>query len=112
MEIKELRITTGLSQAEFSKKFGIPVSTIKNWEQGQRKPPKYLVSMMQQLLKYEAAVQPGDDPDNVYVQPVCCPICGNTVIFGAMNEINGTMCCDNCYEMLDDETTDYAALDD
>ena len=38
-KIKELRKKTGLSQSKFSAKFGIPVRTLQQWEQGISAPP-------------------------------------------------------------------------
>lgn len=32
--IKEIRQTTGLSQKVFAEMCGIPISTLRNWEQG------------------------------------------------------------------------------
>ena len=32
MEVKELRIQTGLSQSKFAKMFDVPVATLKDWE--------------------------------------------------------------------------------
>lgn len=37
-EIKEGRERMGLSQFAFSVKYGIPVNTLRAWEQGQRTP--------------------------------------------------------------------------
>lgn len=53
MLIKELRKITGLSQAEFAKKFHIPVGTLAHWEQGIRKPPEYVVYMMAKIVYIE-----------------------------------------------------------
>ena len=36
--VHALRETYGLSQSEFSKKFGIPLSTLQKWEQGSNLP--------------------------------------------------------------------------
>jgi putative transcriptional regulator len=33
-----IRRTTGLSQAAFARRIGVPVATIRNWEQGRRSP--------------------------------------------------------------------------
>ena len=33
MEVRELRLQTGLSQSKFAKMFDVPVSTLKDWEQ-------------------------------------------------------------------------------
>ena len=37
-DVKKIRKKTGLSQEDFSRVFGIPLATLKNWEQGRRKP--------------------------------------------------------------------------
>ena len=46
MNIKELRIKTGLSQKEFSEKYFIPKRTIQDWESGVRKPSKYVMDLL------------------------------------------------------------------
>ena len=51
--IKELRKKTGLSQSKFSAKFGIPVRTLQQWEQGISAPPEYLVRMMAYIMMLE-----------------------------------------------------------
>ena len=51
--IKELRKKTGLSQSKFSAKFGIPVRTLQQWEQGISAPPEYLVRMMAYIMLLE-----------------------------------------------------------
>lgn len=53
MLIKELRKITGLTQAEFAKKFHIPAGTLAHWEQGIRKPPEYVVYMMAKIVYME-----------------------------------------------------------
>jgi DNA-binding XRE family transcriptional regulator len=52
-KIKELRKKTGLSQSKFSAKFGIPVRTLQQWEQGISAPPEYLVRMMVYIMLLE-----------------------------------------------------------
>lgn len=49
-KIKQLRECTGLSQSKFASLFGIPIKTIQNWEIGKRKPPEYIVRMMEEIL--------------------------------------------------------------
>ena len=44
--IKELRKFTGLSQSEFARKFDIPVSTLRKWEQGESKPAGYIIKLI------------------------------------------------------------------
>lgn len=53
MQIRELRLNTGLSQRKFAGLFDIPVSTLKDWEQERRNPPAYVITMMKKILKYE-----------------------------------------------------------
>ncbi|WP_262271145.1 helix-turn-helix domain-containing protein [Microvirga yunnanensis] len=38
IDVAAIRSTTGLSQAAFALRIGVPVGTIKNWEQGRRAP--------------------------------------------------------------------------
>lgn len=51
--LKELREQTGLSQTEFAEYFGISVRTLQEWEQGRRKPPDYLVSLLERIWNLE-----------------------------------------------------------
>ena len=44
--IRELRNKTGLSQKAFSEKYGIPISTLRKWEQGEAKSAKYFVDLL------------------------------------------------------------------
>ena len=55
--VKELRNKTGLSQSKFSVTFGIPVRTLKQWEQGISAPPEYLVKMMDYIMYLEGKRQ-------------------------------------------------------
>lgn len=52
--LKQLRATTGLSQAKFSDHFSIPKHTYESWEMGIRKPPVYVVKMIETILDYES----------------------------------------------------------
>jgi putative transcriptional regulator len=38
MPVRELRARLGLTQSEFASRLGLPVDTIRNWEQGKRAP--------------------------------------------------------------------------
>lgn len=53
MQIKELRNKTKLSQTQFAKRFNIPVATLRDWEQGRRKPPDYVIEMINKILNLE-----------------------------------------------------------
>ena len=37
-DVRAIRVRQGLSQAQFASKFGFPLSTLRNWEQGHRAP--------------------------------------------------------------------------
>ena len=53
MEVKNLRLQTGLSQSKFAQMFDVPVSTLKDWEQERRNPPVYVINMMRTILQYK-----------------------------------------------------------
>ena len=53
MEIKEIRTLTGLSQANFGKKYNIPVRTIQDWEPEKRNPPAYVVELLEFKVRYD-----------------------------------------------------------
>lgn len=44
--IKEIRQRTGLSRQKFCEPLNIPVGTLRNWEQGIRECPPYLVELI------------------------------------------------------------------
>lgn len=53
--IREIRLSTGLSQSKFGKMLNIPQRTLQDWEQGLRKCPDYVA----ELIAYRVA----NDPD-------------------------------------------------
>lgn len=53
MEIKEIRALTGLSQANFGKKYNIPVRTIQDWEAEKRNPTAYVVELLEFRVRYD-----------------------------------------------------------
>ena len=54
MTIKELRELLGESQAKFAERYGIPKRTIENWESGIRKPPEYVLTLLERAVKEDA----------------------------------------------------------
>lgn len=46
MDIQEFRKLANMSQRQFASYFGIPLGTLRNWEQGISKPPEYVLSML------------------------------------------------------------------
>jgi len=51
MNIREMRIELGDTQSEFAERYHIPFRTIQNWETGVRKPPKYIMSLLERQVK-------------------------------------------------------------
>lgn len=61
MTIKEMRMRTGLTQAEFSRRLGIPARTLQDWERGIRQCPQYVANLMVYYLKNEGFFQESKD---------------------------------------------------
>ena len=60
LDIKELRFQTGLSQSKFAAMFDIPTSTLRDWEQGRRTPPVYVVNMIKTILELQGLIVSDD----------------------------------------------------
>ena len=52
--IKAIRKRTGLTQAAFGERYGIPKRTVENWEGGKNDPPTYVVKMLERLVEIDA----------------------------------------------------------
>lgn len=57
VEIREIRRKTGLSQAKFSEKYGIPKRSIENWEQCTRSAPQYVLNLLKFRVEQETDVK-------------------------------------------------------
>lgn len=51
MNIREMRTRLGDTQSEFAMRYKIPFRTIQNWETGVRKPPEYMINLLEQRIK-------------------------------------------------------------
>ena len=51
MTIREMRAELGDTQSEFADRYRIPFRTIQNWETGVRKPPEYIVRLLERQVK-------------------------------------------------------------
>lgn len=49
--VHDQRIAAGLSRAEMSRVFEIPVRTLENWESGANKPPKWAEKLIIEKLE-------------------------------------------------------------
>jgi len=56
MNIRELRLRTGLSQQKFADYFKIPLRTLQNWEYGEREAPEYLLELIEYKLIKEGLI--------------------------------------------------------
>ena len=54
--IKEIRLSTGLSQAKFSALLNIPQNTLRDWEQGLRKCPVYVAELIAYRVKHDKSI--------------------------------------------------------
>lgn len=54
MEIKEMRELLGISRAEFSRRYGIPLRTLEDWESDKRTPPPYVINLLERIIKEDA----------------------------------------------------------
>ena len=55
MDIREMRRRLGDTQSEFARRYGIPFRTVQNWESGVRKPPEYMVSLLEDRVSHDLA---------------------------------------------------------
>lgn len=54
---KAIRKASGLTQAAFSERYGIPKRTIENWEGGQRNAPEYVLDLLERVVSEDAKKQ-------------------------------------------------------
>lgn len=57
MTIKEIRTLSGLTQKDFSKKYGIPTRTLQGWELVERIPPKYVINLLERVVRIDVENQ-------------------------------------------------------
>ena len=62
--IKEIRKESGLSKIAFAKMYNIPISTVSNWEWGQRSCPNYVVELLDRAVTEDLAA--GKLPGSVF----------------------------------------------
>ena len=48
--IRELRDATGMTQKEFANTYGIPLSTLRKWEQGEASPAPYVIELLARTI--------------------------------------------------------------
>lgn len=48
---ERIRNMLGVSRAEFSRRYDIPIRTLEEWDAGRRVPPKYVVNLLERVVK-------------------------------------------------------------
>lgn len=51
MTITEMRNYIGISRAEFSRRYNIPIRTLESWEAGVRTPPEYVLNLLEESVR-------------------------------------------------------------
>lgn len=51
MDITEMRNYIGVSRAEFSRRYNIPIRTLESWEAGVRTPPEYVLQLLEESVR-------------------------------------------------------------
>ena len=51
--LKELRLNAGMTQKEFAENLGIPIGTVRNWEQGVTAPADYMYEMISRIMEMD-----------------------------------------------------------
>ena len=60
--IKDIRLSTGLSQSQFSAAVNIPIRTIQDWEQGKRKCPEYVADLIEYRVNNDPSIPKIEPP--------------------------------------------------
>lgn len=61
LAIKEIRQSTGLSQAQFSAALNIPKRSIQDWEQGLRTCPEYVAELIAFRVAHDPSIPKVDE---------------------------------------------------
>ena len=51
MNIRDMRTRLGDTQSEFAARYNIPFRTVQNWEAGVRKPPEYIINLLESRIQ-------------------------------------------------------------
>ena len=57
MNITEMRNYIGVSRAEFSRRYNIPLRTLENWESGKSKCPDYVRQLLERAVLEDCEVK-------------------------------------------------------
>lgn len=48
---EEIRATLGISRAEFSRRYEIPIRTLEDWDAGKKNPPEYVMDLLERAVR-------------------------------------------------------------
>lgn len=68
MTIKEIRQLTNLSQPKFCEKYGIPLATLRKWEQGHRTCSSYVAELLEFKVKEDLKME-NFNAKNMFLKP-------------------------------------------
>jgi putative transcriptional regulator len=57
LDVKIIRVATGLSRAEFARKYDLDVRALQDWEQGRRKPDRAARAYLKVIAHQPKAVE-------------------------------------------------------
>lgn len=57
LDVKVLRVSTGLTRAEFARKYDLDPRALQDWEQGRRKPDRAARAYLKVIAKQPKAVE-------------------------------------------------------
>lgn len=55
MTAKEIRGILGISRAEFSRRYGIPIRTLEDWDAGIRNPAPWVLALLERVVREDMA---------------------------------------------------------
>ena len=54
MNSRRIRGMLGVSRTEFSRRYGIPVRTLENWDNGKNSPPDWILALLERVVREDA----------------------------------------------------------
>lgn len=60
MTVKEIRMSTGLSQRRFCAALGIPTRTLEDWERGVSRCPAYVEALIAYRVEHDLTLRAAD----------------------------------------------------
>ena len=61
MRSKEIRALLGVSRAEFSRRYKIPIRTLEDWDAGKREAPEWVWELLERVVKEDAKIEEEKD---------------------------------------------------